>query len=698
VVLSSLLADLGLSHSASRLRKGTKTDEDVSDQELTNLERDIDEPGSPFSSRLVLTPTSRRPTTLSEATVKAVLAADCSPIPSARYDVISFPGPNRNSDPQRSQRITDRLANQGYRMFCIELDACSSSDASQAFRMRTIAPNLFEARLTVARQPGTDSETIEPMGTILLEALETLRSTYGIDAAVAYVRLPSWGPLAMRARERWGWKVVYDLTHELENYPAIDRSPTQEERIAEREADLVVGLEAAFLERGSGSARTSVSQPRQSDYAECWQRLDKSIRAAFKRASIVIVTFDNLVYTKLCLRSLLANTEYPNYEVVVVDNGSTDGTPAYLRSLMRQHPHVRAVFNGDNLGFARANNQGLAAATGDVLVLLNNDTLVPRGWLMRLVRHLEDPDVGLIGPVTNRIGNEAQIDVSYHTYGEFAKFARCYSRTHEGQIFNMRTLMMFCVAMRREVYERVGVLDERYEVGTFEDDDYAMRVRSAGYRVARAEDVFVHHFGEATFGKLVPTGEYGRLLRANRRRLEEKWGIRWESHRHRLSEGYEELIHHIQQVVGGTLPPASTVVVVSKGDDELLRLDGRWAWHFPQSEDGVYAGQYPADDEEAIAHLESLRAKGAEFLLFPATAFWWLEHYEGFRRHLEGRYERVWNDEHCVIYKLSYLEPDGVEARVAEVVGSVDARVGYLGLPPGTERPGRSHEPLGGAN
>ena len=171
-----------------------------------------------------------------------------------------------------------------------------------------------------------------------------------------------------------------------------------------------------------------------------------------------------------------------------------------------------------------------------------------------------------------------------------------------------------------------------------------------------------------------------------------------ETNGYRLSEGYKGLIHHIQQVVGGTLPPDSTVVVVSKGDDELLRLDGRWAWHFPQSEDGVYAGQYPADDEEAIAHLESLRAKGAQFLLFPATAFWWLEHYEGLRRHLEGRYGRVWNDEHCVIYKLSYLEPEGVEARVAEVVGSVDARVGYRGLPPGTERPGRSHEHLGGAN
>ena len=77
-------------------------------------------------------------------------------------------------------------------------------------------------------------------------------------------------------------------------------------------------------------------------------------------------------------------------------------TPAYLDGLSRRHPHVRLIANGHNRGFAHAVNQGLAAATGDVLVLLNNDALAPPGWLPRLVRHLEDPDIGLVGPVTNR--------------------------------------------------------------------------------------------------------------------------------------------------------------------------------------------------------------------------------------------------------------------------------------------------------
>ncbi len=101
------------------------------------------------------------------------------------------------------------------------------------------------------------------------------------------------------------------------------------------------------------------------------------------------------------------------------------------------------------------------------------------------------------------------------------------------------------------------------------------------------------------------------------------------------------------------LPPEATVIVVSKGDDELLKLDSKRAWHFPQNEEGVYAGYHPAGSAEAVAHLEELRAKGGEYLLFPGTAFWWLEQYGEFAGHLDGRYRRVWDDELCIIYQLS---------------------------------------------
>ncbi len=86
---------------------------------------------------------------------------------------------------------------------------------------------------------------------------------------------------------------------------------------------------------------------------------------------------------------------------------------------------------------------------------------------------------------------------------------------------------MFCVGLPRRVWEAIGPLDEAYGLGMFEDDDYALRLRRAGYHLAIAQDVYLHHWGWASFGKL-PQAEYDRLFEANRRRFEAKWGERWE--------------------------------------------------------------------------------------------------------------------------------------------------------------------------
>lgn len=105
-----------------------------------------------------------------------------------------------------------------------------------------------------------------------------------------------------------------------------------------------------------------------------------------------------------------------------------------------------------------------------------------------------------------------------------------------------------------------------------------------------------------------------------------------------------DLIRRLQEVVDGSVPADATVLVVSRGDDALLDLGGRRTGHFPQADDGTYAGYHPADSEEAIGHLELLRARGAEYLVVPGPSLWWLDHYEGFGRHLERAYAAVAGD------------------------------------------------------
>ncbi len=112
-------------------------------------------------------------------------------------------------------------------------------------------------------------------------------------------------------------------------------------------------------------------------------------------------------------------------------------------------------------------------------------------------------------------------------------------------------------------------------------------------------------------------------------------------------------IHTLRAAVEGSIPTGALVLVVSRGEDDLVKLRGLRGWHFPRDRSGAYAGHHPAGSEEAIAHLEFLRARGADYLVIPADELWWLEHYEGFARHLDQRYARVAaSGSACQIYHL----------------------------------------------
>jgi GT2 family glycosyltransferase/glycosyltransferase involved in cell wall biosynthesis len=256
--------------------------------------------------------------------------------------------------------------------------------------------------------------------------------------------------------------------------------------------------------------------------------LEETCRAASPLVSVVIVTYNNLDYTRLCIESVLKNTHAPRLEVIVVDNASSDDTRAYLETL----GGVRLILNERNEGFARANNQGVAASSGDFLVLLNNDTVVPAGWSCRLLRHAAIREVGLVVSVTNWSGNESRIDVDYKDLTDMEEFASRRAAEHDGERFDIPVAAMYCVGMRRDVAERIGALDERFTIGMFEDDDYSQRVREAGLRVVCAEDAFVHHFGQASFKKLAQK-EYWELFERNKRLFEEKWGRPWVPHQER---------------------------------------------------------------------------------------------------------------------------------------------------------------------
>jgi GT2 family glycosyltransferase len=288
--------------------------------------------------------------------------------------------------------------------------------------------------------------------------------------------------------------------------------------------EFLSAIQSALVERGDErAAARRRSFARDNDWDARADRFDESLRECFPLVSIVVVTYNNLPLTRMCLASIRARTEYPRYEIVVVDNGSGDGTAEYLRQVAAESLDTKVILNSENRGFAAANNQGLAVARGEILCLLNNDTVVARGWLSSLVRALRlNPSWGLVGPVTNAIGNEARVNVDYEDIEEMPEWAARWVVERRGRSFAIPMLALYCAAMRRDVWEAVGELDERFGVGMFEDDDYCRRIRRAGYELRCVEDAFVHHWQRASF-RLLGEQQYQDVLERNRALFREKW-------------------------------------------------------------------------------------------------------------------------------------------------------------------------------
>jgi len=231
---------------------------------------------------------------------------------------------------------------------------------------------------------------------------------------------------------------------------------------------------------------------------------------------IVIPVHNNLNMTRACWTSLRKNTGFP-HQVVIVDNGSADEV-AYEAD----QNNLEVVRNETNRGFAYACNQGIMHTHGDFVVILNNDTILTPGWLERLMWHMEDdPDIGILGVTTNYAGSEQEIPVTYKSERQLYDFSEDIYAKNRHLRKETGKVVAVCAVLRRKMLDHVGLFDTRFGLGNFEDDDLCLRTRIAGYKVAYARDVFIHHAGSRTFQAL--NIDYGRLMEENRKKYETKW-------------------------------------------------------------------------------------------------------------------------------------------------------------------------------
>ncbi|HOW27088.1 MAG TPA: glycosyltransferase family 2 protein [Elusimicrobiota bacterium] len=234
-----------------------------------------------------------------------------------------------------------------------------------------------------------------------------------------------------------------------------------------------------------------------------------------KLTSIIILCHDDLSFLKNCVESIRKNTNVP-YELIFVDNASKDGTDKYLRTVK----DAKIISNPENLAFARGNNQGVMVASGDRILMLNADVIVTPHWLEYLNRCMDShPLVGLVGPSTNCATQIQSIPAGYTSLKDLDKFAMANSIKNSAIWEETHRLIGFCLLIRKEVIQKVGLLDERFGPGGYEDYDYCLRVRQAGFKIMHCKDVYIHHFGGKGYQKM----NYDRLRETNRGIFVDKW-------------------------------------------------------------------------------------------------------------------------------------------------------------------------------
>jgi GT2 family glycosyltransferase len=225
------------------------------------------------------------------------------------------------------------------------------------------------------------------------------------------------------------------------------------------------------------------------------------------KISVVILSHNKIDYTRTCIHSLLA-TDYPDWEIVIIDNGSTDGTAEWLKNFQKEaetgNAHVQLIFNPGNIGCSTARNQGIEAASGELIAFCDNDiALRNRNWLRIMAEDLRSPDVGMVGPKIIYPFAPYNIQcagAAVTQSGRIQFIGRGENR--DEPLYNARKevqcLISACCMTKKSVLDKVGGFDEVFNPVEYEDIDLCYRIRWHGFKILYNPAAEMYHFESVT--------------------------------------------------------------------------------------------------------------------------------------------------------------------------------------------------------
>ena len=233
------------------------------------------------------------------------------------------------------------------------------------------------------------------------------------------------------------------------------------------------------------------------------------------RCDIIIPVWNQLEVTKDCVASIVRNTDHP-FRLVIIDNAGDTGTKRYLESL-KGDKRLAAILiaNEKNLGFVRAANQGINSSDAPYLCILNNDTLVMKNWLSEMIKIAgSDKDIGIVNPSSNNLGQRPEKGEPLELYAERIS-------GEAGKYVELGAAIGFCMLIKRDVIKKIGLFDEIYGMGNFEDTDFSRRAVKEGFKCVRACGAYVYHRENTSFNKVKA---YEEDFKRNKEIYEFRWG------------------------------------------------------------------------------------------------------------------------------------------------------------------------------
>jgi len=249
--------------------------------------------------------------------------------------------------------------------------------------------------------------------------------------------------------------------------------------------------------------------------------------------SVIVPVYFALPETLRLVDALLENSKVSKLEILLIDDSCSvpyhDQLMAAVESRQRLTRHqIILKANKYNRGFAETVNTGLLIASGEYVVIANNDTCPGRGWDLSLLHHFaaereNAKPLGIICPLTNNIGGEARQACFYTDNQGLDELSLDYASTElSSGLIPVDSIAFFFVMGRKATFEEVGALSDRYTRGYFEDDDYCKRVLSHGYRIAVAANCFVHHDLSLSFNTKDPLSKFFTMLK-NEKKFQERF-------------------------------------------------------------------------------------------------------------------------------------------------------------------------------